>query len=331
MEELTVKKFKTVDKDRLILAFDRLTRFKQTDTKYLRVFYDILTTNLIEPKFKKQELEKLDNSTIAHAVEFILNKSLDALVGDVEPDYRINQRIFECESALFKLDENSKKLVNNKINYSAAVKLLTSPDLPLNLKWLKLLSIPNYTEELSHSHALKFPIKKVIICEGITEEILLPEFAKVLNFDFNKNGVQMISAGGKNQVVKLFYELSSTLNVPIFVLLDSDAKTNYDEIKPRLRTNDKVHILKNGEFEDIISEQLIEKTLNASIANISATPSAHPDKTAGMVRYLEEFYKNRGTHEFKKSEFAQAVKENIKDQNDVSEEFKTIVEELKTT
>ena len=40
------------------------------------------------------------------------------------------------------------------------------------------------------------------IVEGITEEILLPVFSKLLGYDFYAHGIQIIPAGGKNQVVK---------------------------------------------------------------------------------------------------------------------------------
>ena len=327
--ELIIKKFKPLSKERLILSFDRLTRFKPTEKKYFRVFSDILSNNLIEPKLKKHELEELNPTELVRAVEFIVNSSLKSLIGDISTDFSINKRILNYETGLFNFDDNTKILVENKINYSAGLMLL-DVELPLNLKWLKTLSTPNYTEELSHLHGLKFPVKKLVICEGITEEILLPEFSKTLGYDFDKNGVQMISAGGKNQVVKMFYEYSEILKVPIFVLLDSDAKNNYEEIKPRLRAGDKVYLLEKGEFEDILALPLIEKTLKASIKNISLTPSEAPNKTEGMVHYLTEFYKNRGVHEFKKSDFALALKENIIDREDVSDEFCNIIQELKS-
>ena len=48
-----------------------------------------------------------------------------------------------------------------------------------------------------------------------------------------------------------------------------------------------------------------------------------------MVNYIENLFKNRGAHEFKKAEFAQLVKKNITSEDDVSEEFRNIIEELK--
>lgn len=46
------------------------------------------------------------------------------------------------------------------------------------------------------------------------------------------------------------------------------------------------------------------------------------------MAFLEEFFKHRGLHEFKKSEFAELVKENISCSEDVSDEIKEIIKEL---
>lgn len=44
---------------------------------------------------------------------------------------------------------------------------------------------------------------------------------------------------------------------------------------------------------------------------------------------MEEVFKNRGMHEFKKVEFAQMVKKNIKTKEDISREVIDIIEEIK--
>ena len=112
--------------------------------------------------------------------------------------------------------------------------------------------------------------------------------------------------------------------------MDSDAQKNKNEIEPKLRSNDKIYILEQGEFEDILPVSLIEKALKSSIENISEAPDEHFDKSEGAVHSLEEFYRTRGAHEFKKAEFAHIVKENIAGISDVSEEFIKIINELKS-
>ena len=49
-------KYKKLTPEQIKISLDRLTRFKFTREKYLRVFSDIILSNLIEPKIKKSEL-----------------------------------------------------------------------------------------------------------------------------------------------------------------------------------------------------------------------------------------------------------------------------------
>lgn len=308
-------KIKPLTIQQLIISIDRLTRFKEPEIKYLRVFKDIIINNLIEPKLKKSELDNMDYEDIKNLAVEIINFSL----GSSNDDLTINQRLYDYENSVFKINDNVEKLLKNKINYKDIIKIL--PDgVPPNLEFLKSL------DTSSHNW-----IKKVIICEGITEEILLPVFAKICGYDFKEHGIYVISAGGKNQVVKYFYNYTDCLNIPIFVLLDNDAYENLAEIRPRLRSFDKIHLLKSGEFEDLLPDSLIIKTLNYASENISIVAVEDLANASSKVEFLEEFFRHRGMHEFKKAEFARLVKENIKDIKDVSEEIKEIIEEIKTS
>lgn len=314
-------KIKPLTKDQIIISADRLTRFKDPEVKYLRVFKDIISTNLIKPKIKKRDLDSFDYKTIKELASKIINYSL----GEEQKDYIINQKLYDYENSIFNLNENTKELLKNNINYNKIVKLLPK-DIPNNLKWLQSLCSTN-NKEINYG----FPVKKVILCEGITEETLLPEFAKICEFNFLENGIHIISAGGKNQVVKYFYNFADCLKIPIFVLLDNDAEENLKQIKPKLREFDKIHILKCGEFEDLLPNELIIKTLNYAIKNISLPDDINIEQYSSKVEFLEEFFKHRGLHEFKKSEFALLVKENIKNKADLSEEIKEVIKEIKGT
>ena len=311
-------KFKPLTKEQLLISADRLTRFKDTETKYLRVFSDIIVNCLVEPKFKKHELEELDYVQIVDFAQNIINASLS----DLENDFVINQELFDYENSVFDLNENTQKLIKNKINYKALIELIPN-DAPNNLKWLKSLANPQNVAE-----NFGYPVKKVLLCEGITEETLLPVFAEICDFDLNEHGIHVISAGGKNQVVKYFYKFAECLKIPIFVLLDNDAQANLEEIKPKLRPIDKIHLLKCGEFEDLLPNSLITKALNDATKNISIAPIEELESATSKVEFLEEFFKHRGLHEFKKAEFAQLVRQNITGIEDISEEIKEIIAEL---
>lgn len=322
-------KIKPLTKEQLIISIDRLTRFKDTETKYLRVFKDILTSNLLFPKFKKAELDKLNYSELKNFAEYIINFSLEQLGYSTESDFSINEYLYEYENSVFKLDENTQILLQNKINYSAFVKLLKEENNPQNLRWLKAISEKQNIEQARKEKGLKFPIEEVLIVEGATEETLLPEFAKKCGYDFDKEGIYILSAGGKNQVVKLYYALVEKLKLPIFVLLDKDAAQNREYILTKLRDSDKVHLLECGEFEDLLPIELVERTLEYELNNISIIEQEMITTEESMVKNLEEVFKTRGMHEFKKVEFAQMVKRNILTDADISPEIRTIVEEIK--
>lgn len=324
-------KIKALTKQQIIISLDRLTRFKFTEDKYLRVFKDILVSNLIQPKFKKQQLDLMDYSVLTQYVEEIFNFSLKSLGANLSGDYTINDKLLAYEKSVFRCDENIEKLLNNKIDYLAALEFLDdglvippSEDVPLNLKWLKSLAQDDNQAENRANMVLKFPIEKVVIVEGITEEILLPRFAKVCGQDFEKSGVTLISAGGKNQVVKLFYQLAETLKLPMFVLLDNDAKKNRQEIQPKLREGDSVYVLESGEFEDVLPLNLIKRTLNRHLRNYSSVSLEELRTELPMTQTLADIFKQRGL-EFKKAEFASLVGENIETSNDISPEIELII------
>ena len=319
-------KIKPLTKEQIIISIDRLTRFKNPETKYTRVFKDIIINNLINPKFKKSELDDMEYDVLKNYAQDVINHSLEIMGFPASKDFSINKKLIDYENKIFYIDKNTALLLDNKINYQACVEFIDDAS-PKNLRWLKNLSCDKEPKVLREEKSLRFPVEKVVIVEGVTEETLLPEFARLCGYDFDKNGVYILSAGGKNQVVKLFYQLSDTLKLPIFVLMDIDAQENYEEIKPKLRKSDKVHILKCGEFEDALPIKLIERTLKEELKNISITePLTRETK---MVKVLEEVFKHRGLHEFKKAEFAQMVKENLRSEEDVSSEIKELISEIK--
>ena len=131
-------KIKPLTKEQLIISIDRLTRFKNTETKYIRVFTEIISNNLICPKIKKTELEKLNYNSIKNLAEQIINYSLEKLNLNLEQDFTINQKIFDYENSIFELSENTNILLQNKINYKAFINLL-GDNIPQNLVWLKNL------------------------------------------------------------------------------------------------------------------------------------------------------------------------------------------------
>lgn len=321
-------KVKPLTKEQLTISIDRLTRFKNPEVKYLRVFGELITNNLIQPKYKKSDIEKMDNEEVKNLAELIINYSLENFGLPKDEDYIINQRLYDYEKSVYIISENIEKFLKNKINYKAFVTLINENS-PKNFKWLKALGSPMDIKQERFKNSLRFPVEKVVIAEGATEETLLPEFAKRCGYDFDKEGIYVLSAGGKNQVVKLYYRLVDSLKLPIFVLLDKDAKENLEEIKPKLRSIDKIHLLACGEFEDLLPLELVQRTLDYQLNNISMMEKEMLNAPEPRVKILEEVFKTRGMHEFKKVEFAQMVKKNIKTNADISDEICEIINEIK--
>lgn len=320
-------KIKPLTKQQIIISLDRLTRFKYTEDKYLRVFKDIVSSNLINPKYKKKELDLMDYDKLTELAQNILNFSLNTLNMPSLGDFSINQKLLKYEKSIFKFNKNVEKLLKNKIDYKSAITLMKNEtNLALNLRWLISLAEDENQFENREKFGFKYPLEKILIVEGITEEILLPKFAKLCSYDFDKMGVHLISAGGKNQVVRVFYQLVDTLKLPIFVLLDKDAGENYEEIKPKLRKNDKVCVLEIGEFEDVLPLNLIKRTLNRHFEDYFSVKFVDLRKDMPMTQILTEIFKERG-QEFKKAEFATLIGENISGLKDASgiEAFFTII------
>lgn len=320
-------KYKKLTKEQIIISLDRLTRFKNTKDKYFRVFTDILISNLIEPKLRKADIEKLDYSVLTEYAAEIFNNSIEQL-SNIK-DNSINTILRDYENNIYINDSETQKLLNNNINYKDAISLIDENS-PINLKWLKSLTI-GFGKDLRETHLLKYPIERVLLVEGITEEILLPAFAKLLGYDFYAKGVQIIAAGGKNQVVKIYYKLAEALKIPIFILLDRDAEENIRQIKPKLREIDKIHLVGCGEFEDLLPKSLIIKTVNNHFENFMSINETDLEKEEPMAKILEEIFKTKGLHEFKKAEFAKLVRDNINSGSDISEEIRAIIDEIKYT
>lgn len=355
-------KYKILTKEQIIISLDRLTRFKNTREKYFRVFSDVLVSCLIEPKLKKNDIEKMDFALIAEYVSEIFNVSINEYINiknsDVNKSLEQNKYVQEIlrdyENSVFVNDKDTQKLLNNEINYLEAIDLIPE-DCPVNLKWLTAI-VRSYTakqsglqtnvtltdchaskearndiKEMRADYLLKYPIEEVILVEGITEDILLPVFAQKLGYDFYAEGIQVIAAGGKNQVVKMYYKLANELKLPIFVLLDKDAEDNINQIKPKLRSGDRIHLVSCGEFEDLLPKSLIIKAVNSHFKNFLSISESDLSSEISTVKILEDIFKTKGLHEFKKAEFAKIVRESISLDSDISTEIKAIIDEIRLT
>ena len=129
-------KIKPLTKEQIIISADRLTRFKFTEQKYLRVFTDILVNNLISPKMKKTEIEETDYKKITELAEYIINSSLEKLGISIQNSGKINEKLKQYENLVFVLESSCEKLLDNNINYDGILELLGKTCVK-NHQWMK--------------------------------------------------------------------------------------------------------------------------------------------------------------------------------------------------
>lgn len=332
--DTTKIKFLPISQENLVLSLDRLTRFKSPEIKYYRVFTDILCRYLLYPKFSKNEIQQLDATLIKDYVETIWNTSVVKFEPEENINHKLNNLLVKEICNTYKITPKLNELININININGVIKiaqkLKSYEDLPVNLKYLIKLNEANDTAiKLREKYNLLFPVEKVVLCEGITEEILLPEFAKLCGYDFNKYGVKLLGAGGKNQVVKLYCELKDELKLPVFILLDADAKSSAEAVSTVLRSFDSIYLIQHGEFEDIFSLNLIKRTINNRYKNICESTIADFKQNEPMTKILSEFFRIHELGDFQKAEFARELSNNLKYDTDLTNEIKVIINKIK--
>lgn len=315
-------KFKIPEIEYIQICLDRLTRFKPVSERYIRVIDDVLSKYLIQTDEKLSDIQMSRKIELAQT---ILNSAAKNLT-----DLKLNEIIKNDEEKIFYLTNEDREFLNSKIDFLALINLLDENTLPLNLKRLKFQN--NLTSnETREKYATLFPVSKVVLVEGITEEILLIEFAKILGLDFKKEGIFVLGAGGKNQVARKYYKLIDEIKIPIFILLDSDAKEIANLIIPKLRNKDKLHLIKTGEFEDILTGKLIKNALNFHFSQNMLNNENEFEENGHAVVELHDCFKNNGWGEFKKADFAKIIREYLHQAKNppVSDELKLITDEIK--
>lgn len=321
--------FKFLTLEELIINLDRLSRFKDPDESYKRVFYEIITKSLIFPKYSKKELENEKPEIIVKIIEKIWNSSVKQISTKSSKDgYKLLK--FLVKNTFKNLNDDTEKYISAKLNINPILETLDYDRSPLNLKFLiiasNLTSInKNELTKIRINNNLKFPVEKLLIVEGITEEILLPIFADKLNHNFDKNGIFILGAGGKSKSPALYTKLKNKLKIPVVFLFDSDAKDIHENLKTILLKKDKSILIEQGEFEDILPINLIKRSLNNEYEPATLLSNADLKINKKMCDNIELFYKTRHLGEFKKSKVSKIISKNIKYKTDITKEIEDII------
>ncbi len=319
-------KYKLLSFYELTVNLDRLSRFKLPDESFIRVFHGIILKYLISPKYSKSEIEMLEPKYISDIVKTIWNASVKASCPckNIKTEKNVLKELIN--STFKNIDKRTQTYIDTKLDIKPILLKLNYNDCCFNLRFLiKAYTSNEDYENLRKKFSLKLPIKKLLIVEGVTEEILLPVFAKKLNKDFDKEGVFILGAGGKSKSPTIYMKIKDKLKIPVIFLFDADAQEVYKVLKKYILKKDSIIMINNGEFEDILSQNLIKRSLNKEY--LPATPISISElrKNKKMCINIEEFYKIRKLGEFKKSKLSKIIAKNVKYNSDITSEIKNIV------
>ena len=246
-------------------------------------------------------LDVLSRAYLLYTAESPLN--IDGLLTLIEQNNNGNLKISENISRLIRINNFAK---HNKLNISGENFAQT------------LDFVFRHSEKLRKEKAFKYPAKMLVIAEGITEEKLLPIFSDKLGLNFEKNGIHLIAAGGKNQVARIYDNYRENLRLPVLILLDADAVEVIDKIKEVLCDKDRIFVISKGEFEDILPVGLICKSINAFYGLTANVIPQEIQTGESMSASLNKIWKEKGFGDFNKAKFAQIIAENITDEDDIS-------------
>jgi putative ATP-dependent endonuclease of OLD family len=126
------------------------------------------------------------------------------------------------EGSTFVINNNSEKLFDHCIS-TASNPNKTKPD----------TVVPFYANN-STAHILSgFFANKIILVEGLTEELSLPVYFERLCFDPTEFGVEIIGVSGKGNLAK-WWRLFTLYQIPTFICFDNDTRSG-DEKNGNLR------------------------------------------------------------------------------------------------
>lgn len=110
--------------------------------------------------------------------------------------------------------------------------------------------IPFYVKSATSNILKGFFAKKVVLVEGMTEELALPIYLEKVGLDVLREGIDIIGVGGKGELAK-WWRLFTAYNIPCYFCFDNDAE---DDDKGNKRRD----FLKTMKFEDIHQGRILQ-------------------------------------------------------------------------
>ncbi len=177
-------------------------------------------------------------------------------------------------------------------------------------------------------------IKVIVLVEGLTEQILLPYFARVCGMDLAAMEAMIIPAGGAKKLLRKYLYWKERTKLPIFCLFDRDAQVWAAKVSSQLRAGDYLHILADGEIEDLVQLEFFVNQLNgyltADCLNDSSKLVAVSDFASAQRRtlILDQIWRQRQLGKFEKVKFARFITNTLCSQDAISSDGKQLLYKL---
>ncbi len=307
-------KFKIIPLDRLLIFANNLCKFKNPSIKFKKFFFEIFDKYLIEPKIKIKNFDNYQFSYLKDLLELVFNESVKFYFGE-NLDYKNFDLFYKDNFLIYKLNSLELNYIDLKLDFLTLYKYCQQ-QCSCNFKRIIKSNIPS--------------VNKIILVEGLTEELLLPKFSELCGYPFLDNGIKLIPCGGKTKVFDYYFDIISYVKIPVIVVFDSDAWELSVKLKSHIRDIDKMIILKSGEFEDLLLPSLIKKAINKEYQNYVNIEIKDIDKNLPKVKALEKLFKEKSLGEFSKSKFAKIILSVLSRKSQLSQYSKYIIDIIKS-
>ena len=101
-----------------------------------------------------------------------------------------------------------------------------------------------FLKELDPERNELFFAQRILIVEGDTEKLALPEYSKRMGLDFDKVGSTIIEVGGKRNIID-FVELALSVNIPVAFAYDLDSSDFRDKRDEEIEFNQRLESYKD--------------------------------------------------------------------------------------
>ena len=151
----------------------------------------------------------------------------------------------------------------------------------------------------------------LILVEGESEEVSIPFISLRLNKLLKDNLIRVHNCGSKQKLFQYFLDSQKKdPNLPMIILLDSDAKKEADDINRIIKTNKdryRLMMIKSGTFEDLFPLELSIKIINEMYPEGESIIIDDWNKDKDFLSNINKLLHFKKKSQFDKVEFSQNI------------------------